>query len=357
MLPMLQTQEAVRVAAANIRRLRGRVNLPFAIETPVNYLRQSEHELSDGQFIAQVTHQADCGILLDIHNLWCNEQNGRQPVMEVLDELDLERVWEIHLAAGRKLNGYWVDSHSGLIQEPVWKLAGEVLPRLPNVKAIIFESMPEYLWQQEVTPEQIRDEMSRLHHVWEQRGQDAAPAGSASRQPHHGTAPVSPSQWASQLGHRVAYGADDGGSVPHDPGIEIYRLLIRSVRGGVLTDSLRLSYRLLVLTCGSNEADQILDRYFVETPVQQVAMDEVRQFAAWVRETELGVQHLAEVARFEVASFEVHETGSSRTVEFRFAPLPLLEALGAGHLPEHLQEGEYSLEITPDPQNPALSPL
>jgi hypothetical protein len=69
------------------------------------------------------------------------------------------------------------------------------------------------------------------------------------------------------------------------------------------------------------------------------------------------VQHLAEVARFEVASFEVHETGSSRTVEFRFAPLPLLEALGAGHLPEHLQEGEYSLEITPDPQNPALSPL
>ena len=79
--------------------------LPFLVETGVSYLRPRPGELSDGAYIAGVAERADCGILLDLHNLLTNERNGRQPVSEVLDELPLERVLEVHVAGGSRRAG------------------------------------------------------------------------------------------------------------------------------------------------------------------------------------------------------------------------------------------------------------
>jgi len=54
--------------------------VPIAIETAVNYLRPRADELGDGEFVAAVAERADCGILLDLHNIYCNALNGRQSV-------------------------------------------------------------------------------------------------------------------------------------------------------------------------------------------------------------------------------------------------------------------------------------
>ena len=62
---------------------------------------------------AAVAECADCGILLDLHNLFANGVNGRQSVEEFIAQLPLERVWEIHVAGGVELDGYWLDAHSG----------------------------------------------------------------------------------------------------------------------------------------------------------------------------------------------------------------------------------------------------
>src|SRR5690349_9761932 len=119
LLPPVQSREAVALAADNIRSVQALLPVPFAFETGVNYLRPRHGELSDGEFFAAVAEQADCGILLDLHNLWCNERNGRQPVRAVLAELPLERVWEVHLAGGEELDSYWLDAHSGPIPQPL----------------------------------------------------------------------------------------------------------------------------------------------------------------------------------------------------------------------------------------------
>ena len=93
---------------------------------PADYLRPRPGELGDGEFFAAVAEQADCGILLDLHNLWCNERDGRQPVRDVLAELRLERVWEVHLAGGEELVGYLLDAHS-----PLPGARGHATPRSP----------------------------------------------------------------------------------------------------------------------------------------------------------------------------------------------------------------------------------
>ena len=62
--------------AANIDAYRKALGRPVAFETGTNYLRDRYGPLSDGDFFSQVRHTADCGILLDLHNIWCNELGG-----------------------------------------------------------------------------------------------------------------------------------------------------------------------------------------------------------------------------------------------------------------------------------------
>jgi uncharacterized protein len=60
-----------------VQRLRNELGVPLAVETGVNYLRPRRDELPDGEFMAALAEDADCGILLDLHNVYCNERNGR----------------------------------------------------------------------------------------------------------------------------------------------------------------------------------------------------------------------------------------------------------------------------------------
>ena len=118
LLPPRQTHAGVDVAVHNIRCLMPRLPVPFAFETGVNYLQPRADELRDGEFVAAIAMKANCGILLDLHNLWVNERNGRQSVTEFVDMLPLDRVWEVHLAGGMMLGDYYLDAHSDVIPGP-----------------------------------------------------------------------------------------------------------------------------------------------------------------------------------------------------------------------------------------------
>lgn len=85
---------------------------------------------------------ADCGLLLDMHNVFTNALNGRQPLDEFLEAAPLDRVWAMHLAGGMELDGFWLDAHSGAIPDALLAICETVVPRLPNLAAIAFEIFP-----------------------------------------------------------------------------------------------------------------------------------------------------------------------------------------------------------------------
>jgi uncharacterized protein (UPF0276 family) len=167
LLPPVQSPAAVRVAAENIRALKRLLPVPFAFETGVNYFQPRPGEMADGAFFAAVAEEADCGILLDLHNLWCNERNGRQAVLDTLAQLPLDRVWEVHLAGGSQVDGLWLDSHSGPPPEPLYDLAEQVLPLLPNLGAVVFEITPEAVGRGQVTVEAVLDQLRRIRAIWD----------------------------------------------------------------------------------------------------------------------------------------------------------------------------------------------
>lgn len=126
LLPPRQTTAGVEATARSVRAMSARMPVAMAFETGVNYLRPRPDELPDGPFIGRVAERADCGILLDLHNIWANERNLRQSVTDYLDQIPLDRVWEFHLAGGSDLHDYWLDAHSGAVPAELMELAARV---------------------------------------------------------------------------------------------------------------------------------------------------------------------------------------------------------------------------------------
>lgn len=351
LLPPLQSPETVRLAVRNIRRFQAQLGLPFAFENGPNYLRPQRGELPDGEFLARIAEEADCGMLLDMHNLWCNHLNGRQPIGETLASLPLERVWEIHLAGGDSYQGHWLDAHSGTVPEALLELCFEWVPRMPNLKAIIFEIIPDYVLAKGISMDTLLTQLQTLHALWACRGgrYEGRPVADDAVTPVAEALPE-PAAWEQALASLVNRHPPANAlqtALAADPGVGVLQHLVSSVRAGMLVDLLTLSYRLMALHLGDEAVQAIMDAYWSQTFPEPFAAEEASRFAGFVRQLDLPVPHLAEVLAYELASMEALKSGKETIVGFSCPPLPLLEALGRGRLPGHLPAGRYEVAVQP----------
>jgi uncharacterized protein (UPF0276 family) len=359
LLPPLQSAASVRVAASNITGYRRALERPVAFETGVNYLRARDDEMDDGSFFGAVAKEADCGILLDLHNLWCNEVNGRDRVTEVLARLPLERVWEVHLAGGMPFSGYRLDAHSGLVPEPLMEIAAEVMPRLPNAGALIFEILPEHV--PAVGLDGVHRQLQALRALWELR-----PPRTLRDRPSS-TPAVSRDPDADDLAEVRAWEAalvaalrgthtveTPFGELLHgDPGLPIFRQLVDDFRRSALARTLRYTMTALLLGLGKRETHELLDSYFASRQPDPYAAVEAHHFACFLLERPHlleRVRYSSELLQFEHALVKATVFGVSSDVQWTVDPTSILEALDRGRLPAELPTTTSTMRVDPGPR-------
>lgn len=356
MLPQLQTAAGVRAAAATIRTVRQRLAVPFAVETPVNYLRPFPGEMADGAYLASVASESDCGILLDLHNVWTNQRNGRQHVEAFCRDIPLDRVWEIHLGGGEPRNGYWLDAHSGPVPDEVMALARELIPQLPSLGAIVFEILPTYVPR--IGLPRLARQLEDLHELWAARVDAAPPHEGASlardRRPSNGSAgcTMSAATWETVLGRLVlGEAAPDDGDVARtllrDPGLEVIRELAHSARAGALVDCLGLSAKLLLAHGGVALLEHLVTGYLGSHPPRLFASEEAAAFAAYLRVNATGVPYLGEVLALDEAKNLAIIEGESREVMFDHDPDAVLDCVSRGVVPPPLPMATHRVVVTP----------
>jgi uncharacterized protein len=354
-LPPRQTPQGVEKAVASISKLRDAIQVPLAVETGVNYFRKRSDEMPDGDFFAAVAETADCGILLDLHNVYANEINGRQSVEQFLSAIPLDRVWEVHLAGGMMRDGYYLDSHSGAVEDKLFGLSKGIIARLPKLKTIIFEIFPSFLPLTGL--DLVRTEVQRLHELWAVRGTaKAAASGRRSVAVTTTAGPfILPEEWELSVGQlAVGRSADSAlsGELAKDPAIPVIQKLIEEFRGSMLVGVLPLSCRLMVLTLTENVFMAVLKDFWARRTPRQFASSEAMEFADYLHQVNLKVPSLAKVLEFEIAVINTLADDVARVVTFDFNPFPLLESLAEGRLPQRESElGNYEIEITPQVYN------
>jgi len=307
LMPPLQTDAQVELAVRNIRARAAAVGRPFAFETGVNYFSPRDCEMADGDFFAAVAESADCGILLDLTNLWVNHKNGRARIEDVIARLPLERVWEVHLAGIEFANGYWLDAHSGAIDSELAEFALEVVASLPNLGAIIFEVMPDRVSQFGAAA--FLRQMEVLNRLWEAASRDPEqPVARAERPRYVCHRTPSPGDWERFLAQRMLRDSGNVGTLEARPEDErsfrLYSILASSFRAGAIAELLEHTTRLLLMGMGEPALRDLMDRYISSTPPVGFPTDEVLSFRRFMDAHPIAIPGLKDMLKFETALIE-----------------------------------------------------
>jgi len=135
--PVQPTYHTLSVMAEHALEVAERCNKPLILENITSHLRV-EGEMSEPEFLNRLCEKVDCGLLLDVTNLYINSKNHGFGPRSWLRELDSRRIVQLHVVGYSIVDGRWQDLHAEPIQEDLRDLIHEVLA-YGAVQAVIIE--------------------------------------------------------------------------------------------------------------------------------------------------------------------------------------------------------------------------
>jgi uncharacterized protein len=145
LLPLPLTEETLAHIAERIRKVQDRLGRQLLLENPSSYLAYRDSTMPEWEFLAELCRRADCGLLLDVNNIFVSGRNlGFDPV-DYLAGIPADRVGYLHLAGHTDRGSYLLDSHAAPVPEEVWALYRSALDRLGPVPTLVE-------WDDEVPP-------------------------------------------------------------------------------------------------------------------------------------------------------------------------------------------------------------
>jgi len=137
LLPMPYTFEAARIAAQKIREVRDFLEVPIAVENVSSYAEFHASEMTEWEFLTEVVERADCGILLDVNNIYVSSQNHNFDPRAYVENIPAERVAQIHIAGHSKYRKYILDTHDHPVIDPVWRLYARAIERAGHTATLL----------------------------------------------------------------------------------------------------------------------------------------------------------------------------------------------------------------------------
>jgi uncharacterized protein len=87
-----------------------------------SYLTYVESEMTEWEFVSAIAEEADCGILLDVNNIYVSSYNHGFDPHAYIDGVPHERVVQYHLAGHTNYGKFIIDTHTGHVIDEVWDL-------------------------------------------------------------------------------------------------------------------------------------------------------------------------------------------------------------------------------------------
>jgi len=137
LLPIPYTFEAAKNAAEKIRQASDFLEVPIAVENVSSYAEFHASEMTEWEFLSEVVERADCGILLDVNNIYVSSRNHKFRALDYVEKIPHERVAQIHIAGHSKFEKYILDTHDHPVLQPVWKLYQRAIQLAGNTATLL----------------------------------------------------------------------------------------------------------------------------------------------------------------------------------------------------------------------------
>lgn len=135
--PVPPTREALAVIADHAREVAARCRKPMLLENITSYLKL-EGDMTETDFLNELCDRSDCGLLLDVTNLFINSRNHGFDPLAWLREIEPRRIRQLHIVGYSREGARYTDVHAQPIQEELIELASAVVAYAP-VESIVLE--------------------------------------------------------------------------------------------------------------------------------------------------------------------------------------------------------------------------
>ncbi len=122
LLPLPYTEEALDHVVERVNVVQDRLGRQILIENVSSYLTFSHSAMPEWEFLAAIAERADCGILLDVNNIYVSAVNHDFDAERYVLAMPIDRVGQIHLAGHRDMGTHLLDTHEGHVAPAVWDL-------------------------------------------------------------------------------------------------------------------------------------------------------------------------------------------------------------------------------------------
>jgi uncharacterized protein (UPF0276 family) len=137
LLPLPYTEETVSHVAERIRQVQEILERTILIENVSSYMAFRSSRLEEWEFLTAVAEEADCGILLDINNIFVSAFNHHFDPHRYIDAVPADRVLQFHLAGHSDHGSYLLDTHDHPIRPEVWALYEHAVRRFGRVPTLV----------------------------------------------------------------------------------------------------------------------------------------------------------------------------------------------------------------------------
>ncbi len=122
LLPMPYTEEALVHTTRRVRQVQEILERPLVVENPSSYVEFASSSMSEWEFLTRLSEDADCGLLLDVNNVYVSAFNHGFEAKAYIDALPSDRVVQYHVAGHTNKGTHIIDTHSDHALGEVWEL-------------------------------------------------------------------------------------------------------------------------------------------------------------------------------------------------------------------------------------------
>lgn len=122
LLPIPMSEATLRHTVERIRIVQDILERPLVLENPSSYVTFADSTMPEWEFLSRMAEEADCGLLLDVNNVYVSSVNHDFDPVEYLHSIPHHRVVQCHLAGHTNCGTHLIDTHDGEVIDPVWQL-------------------------------------------------------------------------------------------------------------------------------------------------------------------------------------------------------------------------------------------
>jgi uncharacterized protein (UPF0276 family) len=137
LLPLPYTEPVLGLVAERVMRVQDRLGRRIALENVSSYFAYQTDAMPEWEFLVRIAERADCGILLDVNNVFVSAHNHGFDPDRYLAAIPPERVFQIHLAGHSEQGSLLIDTHDHPVRSDVWRLFETTVRRVGLVSTLI----------------------------------------------------------------------------------------------------------------------------------------------------------------------------------------------------------------------------